>query len=61
MNINEVYMLSHNLREFYRGYPHPYIQIGSHRWYLFKGKATERSFLMTIQQSAEYLFNWVIG
>lgn len=61
MNIKEVYTLSHNLGEFYRGVPYPYLyfQIGKHRWYLSEGKIMERLKPYIPQESSKYLFNWV--
>lgn len=61
MNINEVNVLSRNLREVYRGSsdPHLGIQIGDHVWYYDEDKITERSFSYTPQELSERLFYWV--
>ena len=60
MNIKEVYMLSRNPREFYRGSPYPYlpIQTGNHAWFYHEREIPER-ITYTPQQLSEWLFDWV--
>ena len=61
MNINEVYTLSDNLREFYDIYEDPLlpVQIESLRWYISKGIITKTPYSYTAQQLSENLFYWV--
>ena len=67
MNIKEVHALSHNLRQFYRGSPYPYLfdqignQIGNHVWLLREGKITKSPYSepLTPQELSEDLFYWV--
>ena len=61
MNVKEVYTLSHNLGEFYRGVPYPFldIQTGNHRWYLREGKIAKNWLSYTPQELSNWLFWWV--
>ena len=60
MNVNEVDVLSHNIRVFYEGRPYPYllIQTGDHGWFLDKDIITEIS-PYTPHELSNWLFNWV--
>ena len=61
MNVNEVDVLSRNLRRFYRGDSKPflYIQTGDRAWVLDKDTIVKSSHPYTPRQLSNWLFNWV--